>query len=279
MLGKLIKYDLKSMSRAFVPMWILAPIISMLLSFSIRGMIEWTDDPVLRRLLGAGNSILMIIMGLLFAAAIVGLLVMTIMFVVQRFWNGLLKEEGYLMFTLPVKVWELVVSKALAATLVSCISIVVGIFSGIILGVLSTNDIIHAFAYLWKYLLSDLIEVGPVFWINMMLFIIVLILGTAGSIYHAYAAMSLGHLFAVHKVVGSCVSYVGISIIVSVVKNIMSSIIYYVMPDGFSYINSYSMLEAMSSLSLLYMMLTQSLEIIIFHVITERILSTKLNLE
>lgn len=279
MLGKLMKYDLKSMSRAFIPMWILAPVISLLLSFSIRGMIEWTENPVLRALMGTGNSILMIIMGLLFAAAIIGLLVMTIMFVVQRFWNGLLKEEGYLMFTLPVKVWELIVSKALTATLVSCISIVVGIFSGMILGVLATNDIIHAFAYLWKNFLSDLIEVGPVFWINVLLFIFVLILGTASSIYHVYAAMALGHLFAVHKVVGSCVSYVGISIIVSVVKRIMSTITYYILPDEFFRINSYDMLEAASSLSLLYMMLISSIEIIIFHVITERILSKKLNLE
>ena len=112
MLGKLMKYDMKSMSRAFIPMWILAPVISLLLSVSIRSAIEWTDNPLLSGMINAGSSILMIITGLLFAAALVGLLIMTIMFVIQRFWNGLLKEEGYLMFTLPVKVWELIVSKA-----------------------------------------------------------------------------------------------------------------------------------------------------------------------
>ncbi len=105
MLGKLMKYDMKSMSRAFIPMWILAPVISLLLSVSIRSAIEWTDNPLLSGMINAGSSILMIITGLLFAAALVGLLIMTIMFVIQRFWNGLLKEEGYLMFTLPVKVW------------------------------------------------------------------------------------------------------------------------------------------------------------------------------
>lgn len=278
MLGKLMKYDIKSMSRAFIPMWILAPVISLLLSISIRSAVGWRDH-VFGWMMNAGSNILMIIMGLLFAAALVGLLVMTIMFVIQRFWNGLLKEEGYLMFTLPVKVWELIVSKALTATLVACISIVVGIFSGMILAVFSTSDIIYAFAYAWKYFLNSIIEVGPVFWINMILFIIMLIMGTASSIYHVYAAMSLGHLFATHKVVGSCISYIGISIISSVLGNITTAILSYAIPDRLYYSVSYNLLEAMSSLYLLYAMLISAIEIIIFHVITERILSKKLNLE
>lgn len=279
MLGKLMKYDMKSMSRAFIPMWILAPVISLLLSVSIRSAIEWTDNPLLSGMINAGSSILMFITGLLFAAALVGLLIMTIMFVIQRFWNGLLKEEGYLMFTLPVKVWELIVSKALTATLVACVSIVVGVFSGVILAVFSTSNIVYAFAYVWKNLLNSVIEVGPVFWINMLLLILVLILGTTGRIYHVYAAMSLGHLFATHKVVGSCVSYIGISIIMSILNNIMSAILSSVVPRQFYYMTSYGMMEAMSSLYLLYMMLVSVIEIIIFHVITERILSKKLNLE
>ena len=91
--------------------------------------------------------------------------------------------------------------------------------------------------------------------------------------------MSLGHLFATHKVVGSCVSYIGISIIMSILNNIMSAILSSVVPRQFYYMTSYGMMEAMSSLYLLYMMLVSVIEIIIFHVITERILSKKLNLE
>lgn len=46
MLGKLMKYELKSLSRAFIPMWILAPIIALMLSLSIRGMVAWSDSPI-----------------------------------------------------------------------------------------------------------------------------------------------------------------------------------------------------------------------------------------
>lgn len=278
MLGKLMKYDIKSMIRVFIPMWIVAPIMALMLSFSIRGAIAWANGSMLGGMLSIGNNILMAIAGILFAGAIIGLLVMTVVFVIQRFWNGLLKEEGYLMFTLPVKVWELIVSKALTATLISCISMVIGVFSGVILGVFSTDDIVYVMASLWEYLLKGFVKTGPVFWMNVIIFILVLIVGTMSSIYHVYAAMSLGHLFATHKVAGSCISYIGISIIVSVIENIIKLFGAYLISDHY-YPASYDLLEAISSVYLLYMLLVAVAEVIIYHVITERILSKKLNLE
>lgn len=277
MLGKLIKYDLKSMSRAFVPMWLIAPVVALMLSFSIRGTVAWANTSRLGSLFVLGNGLLLAIMGILFFGALVGLFVMTIVFVIQRFWNGLLKEEGYLMFTLPVKTWELVVSKALTATLVSGISIIMGIFSGVILAVFSTEEVIRSLSMAWKYVFSEFIKLGPTFWLNVLLFILLLILGTAQSIYHAYAAMSIGHLFQTHKVIGSCVSYIGISIIVSIIGNIVNAVISTAIPD----INywSYDLMEMMSTAYLLYMILATFVELVAYHVITERILSKKLNLE
>lgn len=278
MLGKLMKYDIKAMIRVFIPMWIVAPILALMLSFSIRGAIAWANGSMLGGMLSIGNNILLAIAGILFAGAIIGLLVMTVVFVIQRFWNGLLKEEGYLMFTLPVKVWELIVSKALTATLISCISMVIGVFSGIVLGVFSTDDIVYVMASLWKYLLKGFVKTGPVFWMNIIIFILVLIVGTMSSIYHVYAAMALGHLFATHKVAGSCISYIGISVIVSVIENIIKLFGAYLISDNY-YPASYDLLEAVSSVYLLYMLLVAVAEVIIYHVITERILSKKLNLE
>lgn len=279
MLGKLIKYDLKSMSRAFIPMWLLAPVVALILSFSIRGTVAWANQSRLGSLFVVGNGLLMAIMGILFFGALVGLFVMTVVFVIQRFWNGLLKEEGYLMFTLPVKTWELVVSKALTATLVSGVSILMGIFSGMILAVFSTEEVIRSLSMAWKYVFSEIIELGPTFWLNVLLFILLLILGTAQSIYHAYAAMAIGHLFQTHKVVGSCVSYIAISITVSIVSNIVNAIVSTALPDNWFNYWSYDLMEMMSTAYLLYLILGTFLELVVYHVITERILSTKLNLE
>ncbi len=284
MLKKLIKYDLKSMSRAFIPMWILAPVVSLLLSFSIRGTIAWANSSIPgRQMLTLGNGILTAVMVILFIGAGMGLLIMTVVFVIQRFWNGLLKEEGYLMFTLPVKTWELIVSKAVTATLISSISAVVGVFSAIILAVCSTEEVVRTLAMAWKYFLSYLIHVDPIFWIDLVLFILVLVAGTVKSIYHVYAAMSLGHLFQTHKVAGSCVSYIGISMVVSIITNIIGTVVSLALPDDWTYYWGFTYREGMfgmlSAAYLLYMLVFALLETMVYHVITERILSTKLNLE
>ncbi|MCI9007076.1 MAG: hypothetical protein HFI13_03075 [Lachnospiraceae bacterium] len=283
MLGKLMKYELKSLSRAFIPMWILAPIIALMLSLSIRGMVAWSDSPIGRMsIVNAGNGMLMAVMVILFIGAVMGLLIMTVVFVIQRFWNGLLKEEGYLMFTLPVKTWELVVSKALTATLIACISAVVGIFAAVILAVCSTEEVIRSLAMAWKYFFSSLIDLNPIFWLNVMLFIVVTVVGMAKSIYHVYAAMSVGHLFQTHKVVGSCVAYIGISITVSVVSNLIRAIMAMALPDDWVYYWLYSpngLGDTFGTFYLLYLLLFSLLEIAVYHILTERILSTRLNLE
>ncbi len=275
MLRKLIKYDIKSISRVFIPMWILTPIVALMLSFSIRGMSTWTQNIISSGFMVAGNGILMMVMMLLFFGIMVGLFVMTILFTIQRFWNGLLKEEGYLMFTLPVKVWELIVSKAITATIVSCISILVGIFSSMILAVFSTDELITSLAYAWKYIFGVIWKIDARFIVNLILCIILFIVMLVENVYHVYTAMAVGQLWQEHKVLGSCLSYVGISMIVSILGNVMETIFVEISPwDWDFYINEY-----MDVIYLLILLFISVIQVVIYHVITERILSTKLNLE
>lgn len=279
MLVKLMKYDMKSLSRAFIPMWILSPIVAMLFSFSIRGAIAWADSPWMPGFLTAGNGILLAVTAVVFIGVIIGMMVMTVLFIIQRFWNGLLKEEGYLMFTLPVKTWELIVSKALVATLVSCISSVVAVFSCIVLAVFSTEEIIRTLAYAWEYVFRNIIEVGPVFWVYLILLVSLGITGMIQSIYHVYAAMSMGQLFEGHRVAGSFVSYIGLSIACSVITGIISMIINFANPDIMYNNVYYGDVDLWGILYLIYMLALTILQIAAFHVISERILATKLNLE
>lgn len=275
MLRKLIKYDMKSISRVFIPMWILTPVVALMLSFAIRGMSTWTQNFQSSGFMVAGNGILLMVMMLLFFGIMVGLFVMTILFTIQRFWNGLLKDEGYLMFTLPVKVWQLIVSKAVTATIVSCIGIVVGIFSCMILAIFSTDEIITSLAYAWKYLFGVIWKIDSRFWINLVLSILLFVIMLVENVYHVYTSMAVGQLWQEHKVLGSCLSYVGISMIVSVITHVMEVILYELTPWDWSfYMGNYS--DVAYLLMLLFFSVVQ---VMIYHVVTERILSTKLNLE
>ena len=99
MLGKLIKYDLKALAKILAPLWGVLLVMGLIFGISIRSNLD-----------GIGNT--MIVFSLVvIVAVIVAIFVMNVIIVIQRFWNGLLQEEGYLMFTLPVTTRSLILSK------------------------------------------------------------------------------------------------------------------------------------------------------------------------
>ena len=282
MLGKLINYDLTSISRTLIPLWILAPVISLLFSISIRGLVGTAEYAVQNTLenqaLIQGSAIITGITTLVFFGVMIAILVMTVLFIIQRFWNGLLKEEGYLMFTLPVETWELVVSKGICATVVSCVSILVGVVSCVVMFM----GAISGFDELWNgigQLIGYAVKAdGVMIWsCNVVLFVLLMIVGTAESVYRVYAAMALGQLFEGHRVVGACVSYIGIGIAWSLISGIFTIIVSLALPD-----TAYYLTEDFGVFGLLYMLvllLITLFQIVIWHLMTVHILSRHLNLE
>ena len=108
MLGKLIKYDLKALAKILAPLWGVLLVMGIIFGISIRSNLE-----------GIGNT--MIVFSLVvIVAVIVAIFVVNVIIVIQRFWKGLLQEEGYLMFTLPVTTRSLILSKVISALIISC---------------------------------------------------------------------------------------------------------------------------------------------------------------
>ena len=116
MLAKLVKYDLKSTLRTALVFWAAALILAVYNHFSVRYMFE--DETFVGTLNGA-------VMGLFFTV-MASLGVVVLILIIQRFWKGLLGDEGYLMFTVPATVHQLVLSKALSATVISALSALAG---------------------------------------------------------------------------------------------------------------------------------------------------------
>lgn len=126
MFRKLFKYEWTAMMRSLFPVYgaVLAVTVLNALMFHVivpeAGRAELLDSPFL--------ELIPWFTGALYAAVLAALGVMTVLPVIQRFYKGLLKEEGYLMFTLPVESWKIVLAKALAAVLMIHISLGGGIF-------------------------------------------------------------------------------------------------------------------------------------------------------
>ena len=108
MLGKLLKHEFRATGRIMLPLMGALLALALMANLSIRGMTSSLSDiPALR--------ILFILILIFFGMGIVAVGVMALVVMVSRFYRNLLKSEGYLMFTLPVSVHELVWAKLIVS--------------------------------------------------------------------------------------------------------------------------------------------------------------------
>ncbi|MBE7064417.1 MAG: hypothetical protein E7384_01205 [Ruminococcaceae bacterium] len=115
MLGKLFKYDFKSMIRFW---WIAALAVT---GLSVVGGFAFTAINSDKNLPGSVYVVLyMVLMLIYFAFIAFGILSVVSIFV--RFYKNFFSDEGYLTFTLPVKKTHLLNSKILSATLLEIIT-------------------------------------------------------------------------------------------------------------------------------------------------------------
>lgn len=111
MLGKLIKHEFIADSKLMVPAYVVVLVLSLLgrlmTWLSTRQSIEATASIGFVRVLRGMTDIITVLYGLAFVA----LIIMTIIFMINRFYKNFFTDEGYLMLTLPTKPRNLVFSK------------------------------------------------------------------------------------------------------------------------------------------------------------------------
>ena len=275
MMKKLLKYDLKSLSRVFLPVWILAPVMAIFLGMGLNEAIKDSGTYI-----AYDFNILIVLSGIVFAAVMMAMLVMTILFVIQRFWNGLLKDEGYLMFTLPVTTRELIISKAIAAEIVSIISIVAGMAALVILSGMSLSPIEVLSVRFWFLWQNNLLLTNAQIAVTVILSILGVMCGLLQTIYKVYAAMALGQLMEAHRVIGSVIAYVGISIVNSSVMAAVADAFNFVMKMlGIEWDLVYMTGFRGQIISLVLMIVVSLIWTVVYHIVTEYVLEKKLNLE
>lgn len=209
MLGKLMKHEFRATARIMLPVMGAMVALALLANLSIRGLAgNLSDIPMLR--------ILFTLIIIFFSVAVVATAVMSLVIMVSRFYRNLLKDEGYLMFTLPVSVHELIWSK-LIVSLVWFLG--TGLLIFLVMALLALNlshtnlqMILEQFPS-WSEILGwlDAASVRG----QVITFLVQIVLGTLIGIFaaclHFYASMALGHMFSKDKVLLSIVFFVGIS--------------------------------------------------------------------
>ena len=261
MFGKLMKYEMKSLTRGLLPLYgaILAVAVINRMGIS----------------LNSGMGLPVIIAMMVYFGLCVAVGVVTIMAVVQRFYKGLLCDEGYLMHTLPVRPVELVLSKLTGATVMTILSGVVGVVSVLIL--MSVDGF---FAVDWLGGFRDLFRNFPSWPLAVLECLLVGLFCVTGQIAQLYAAMALGHLSNKHRVAMSFVWYLVISTALSALLGIFVTV---ANETGLDYWLT-QLTSAMNSslclhLGLIFTVLAYLVKTAIFCGVTNHVLTNKLNLE
>ena len=202
-MGKLMKYDLRAAMKLFVPLWLGTLVLALINSFTLSSTLERLNSRVVTTL---QNLILTA-----YILAVVALVVVTLVFIVMRFYQSTVKDEAYLTFTLPVSVDAVVGGKALSGLVIFFGSVVVGLLSLLLLGrqVLFPN-LLQGFTELFRRN-----DAGDLVLLGVLLLLLLLTTGLC-SILRIYLSMALGQLAQKRKVAASVLAYMGIGLVINV---------------------------------------------------------------
>jgi len=205
MLKKLIKHELKATSREFFLLYI-ALLALTILNKVFLVINDNTDLLDSRTAMGKFLNTLYGIIIFTYVMLCMTVLILTTVLVLMRFYKNLTGEEGYLMFTLPVPTWMLVVSKLIAATLWQMLSI--------FLFIISITILFWGNGF-WRDFLEFIGEIkensSSSTWTQVILFIIITFIAVLVSLLYKtteyYFCIAIGHLAKKHRIATAIGTY------------------------------------------------------------------------
>lgn len=261
MLSKLFKHEMKASSRLLLPIYMVLIVLTIM------------DRIVLS--LDIFDGLLAVIPGFITFAYIVSLIAIVIVstvIIIIRFYKNLMTDEGYLMFTIPVKTRALINSKMFAAIIWTVASFVAVVAS--LLAVFATSERIEMLVDVWNMVWAEFEyafgDYGTIFIIEL---IISIILGLFNNVLQIYASIALGQLFNGHKVLGSFAAYIAITMAIQTVSTVIFLIAGFVFPNSFE--NTKSLPYIIIPATILFTLVTN----VAYYLITEYMFKKKLNLD
>ena len=261
MLSKLIGYEFRATRRIFFPAYLALLALSVLnaVSFALTSSLDDLSLP---------SGLLMMV----YVVAIMAVAFLSLAYMIVRFYQNLLGDEGYLMFTLPVRPWQLLWSKAIVSTvwmavsvILSGISIMIVTFGGLIADG-EFGNLLQELPILWNGLASEL---GGGFLVGVSLEAIVCgLVGVIAFCMHIYAALSLGQLFHRFRL--------GMSFVMYVVCSIVEQIVFVLLGNIHVEIN---VVQTGIMIAVAVMIVWKMVTAAVYFVISNYLLSRKLNLQ
>lgn len=195
MLNKLMKYELKATSRLLVPLYLILLVMSIVNRFVFK-----LDE------FGGTAGVIGQFLVVIYITTIFAVLIVTVIYMIVRFYKNLLTDEGYLMFTLPVKTHQHITSKLLITlfwTIVSIAAVLISLF----VAFASPETL----PYVSNGIKEVIAELNKAFNGSAALlfieFIVMMLLSLVVNILLIYVSIAVGQLFTKHKIIGSFAAY------------------------------------------------------------------------
>lgn len=211
MLGKLIKHEFKATGKVMIPVSLSLAVIT-LIGAALLGT---------RLMQREALAPLAVILLVSYIAILIALCVITEIFLIVHYYRSMFSSQGYLTFTLPFSPWTIFNAKLLVGFLwLTCVSVLVCGSACILIGTACgfenlpsiVNDIFSANllvdtenAQSLTTTLRDLVGCGP-----LTLFLLLVLLGLVSNFYSlatGFGSVTVGQLYAKHKVVGAVLAY------------------------------------------------------------------------
>ena len=273
MLGKLLKYEWKSIGRILPLIYLAVLVLSVCLGISFRSSM-YSE-------IGWGNVLFLSIYILL----VMAMAVVTIVVVIEHFYRSMISQEGYLMHTLPVKSWQHIASKLIMAVIWIAIAVAVVLVSFLLIGAVSglmadlRNDQIFLEA------LREMKDLFVSYHYQVVLLIICTVIQVIRIILQLYLAMAIGGSATKNKVAFSFLAFVVLAVIVSVISVIATMGSEMLGADGI--VNLFTGTAAEGSISVdgifdgvfVSQIIMDGVLAVVFFVLTNYFLKNRLNLQ
>lgn len=224
MLAKLIKYEFKALYKKILLCIAGGLLISVITLILFRVSVASDGNNIFLQLLMSSGMLFTFL-----AMPAVG--IVTLVFIIQRFYNNLYKDEGYLSFTLPVTpsqhLWAKLISGAVW-TIISSIGVLLS-FGILVVGIIQTaghyvgEDILSYITTTIEYAFS-VIGIQPALFIIELL--VSLLISVFSNMMIIYLCITLGSVIsAKHKVLIAILLYFAVTMGISWVTGLVNIIV------------------------------------------------------
>lgn len=276
MLKKLIKKDFRATARTFLPMILGFVVVSILAKILFEaGFMSSVNNNFI-----SDTNEFMVISSVIFIALyiiyVIAFFILTYVFIVNDFYKTMVSDQAYLTHTLPVKTSALINSKLIIAIFWQCVVYLL-VFLSFLLFLMG-----HMPQIPWQELAADFygtLGMEPGQYTTFM--IVCMVIGAFSSPLMLYASVAIGHLFGKHKVLGAILSYIGIYTVMQIICTIA------MVAFGYSFtaalnantISNQTFYSTFFDSYMWFAIIFSTVTSIIFYIITNYVMSKKLNLE